>query len=176
MNKKMNTETHYVINKPTSVVFTDSIKNSRAHELCIDSDITSSLFGTVVHIKSPEMYREINQENGKNKIIIFVTKKQLENRLNWHCYMEIAIDLLVQETDFEDYTISQTKSCRTTLIFDIETYKLYCQQTNFRDINEFVNKHDNPGMYKFNPTTLNNKLCFLKSLCCRVSVTNKPLL
>ena len=63
--------------------------------------------------------KDINFEN-ENEVLIFVTKEQLENSLDWYCYMDIAIDLLMQETD-GDYKMIKSKTCRTTLVFDNET-------------------------------------------------------
>ena len=78
--------------------------------------------------------------------------------------MDIAIDLLMQETD-SDYKMIKSKTGRTTLVFDSETFRLYCQQQR-RDINEFVNRNGDPGSQRFIAPTLNDKLSFLKSLCC----------
>ena len=154
----MTTKTTYVITKPTSAVFT-TISNSYHLKTDLDSNL-----GTVVHIKTPQMYLDINCEN-ENQILIFVTREQLENSSDWFCYIAIAMDLLMEEKDFEVFNILKTKSCRTTLVFDNEMFRLYYQQQR-RDINEFVNRNGSPGSHRFIAPTLNDKLSFLKSLCC----------
>ena len=153
----MTTKTTYVITKPTSAVFT-TISNSYHLKTDLDSNL-----GTVVHIKTPQMYLDINCEN-ENQILIFVTREQLENSSDWFCYIAIAMDLLMQETDVDVFNILKTKSCRTTLVFDHEMFRLYYQQQR-RDINEFVNKNGNSGD-KFNASTLNDKLTWFLSLGC----------
>ena len=152
----MTTKTTYIITKPTSAVFR---KISYSYPLKTDLD---PFLGTVVHIKNPQMYQDINFEN-VNEVLIFVTREQLENSLDWYCYMDIAIDLLMQETD-SDYKMIKSKTGRTTLVFDSETFRLYCQQQR-RDINEFVNKDGNSGD-KFIASTLNDKLTWFLSLGC----------
>ena len=80
-------------------------------------------------------------DNGRNEVLIFVTKKQLEDSHDWFCYIAIFNDLLLQQTDCEDYKILKTKNRRTALLFDTETYVLYHEQRNVRDVNDFVNKN-----------------------------------
>ena len=150
-------KTFYVISTLTSALFTKIDKSyllmtdslytrlpieigySSFREFCIYSDINR--LGTFVHIRTPEMYRDIQMDNGRNEVLIFVTKKQLEDSHDWFCYIAIFNDLLLQQTDCEDYKILKTKSRRTTLLFDTETYVLYHEQRNVRDVNDFVNKN-----------------------------------
>ena len=100
----------------------------------------------------------------KNEVLIFVTQKQLENKIDWFCYISFFfLNLLMEETDYEDYKFLKTKSCRITLIFDAETYKQYRGQQTVRDVNDFVNKAGTAVKNIFHATTLNEKLCILNS-------------